>query len=226
MALLRSGNTKIDIGEFKKSLYEQFGKGARLQGKFYDEIQEIAVEATQDMIDEINSRTSMRESQASGDPYFRGNTVHRNIHNKPFGNAFVATDAMNQSVVSVSVSAPVTSNKGVTVDIFKIIDEGRQGKTSSKKIIYPITSGSLFKKNLSSIKRTNQMFSGGSVRYVRDRKGKIKMYVGHELSKIEGRDILGVLAKEIEARIAKYNLRFVKGQPVIGRGVIKVKVDR
>lgn len=225
MTKLKSGKAKIDVGEFKKELYAQFGKGARLQGKFYDELENIAREAAQDLIDEFNNRSSMRESQASGDSYFRSGT-HTNIHNKPFSGASVVMDDVSKGVVSVTVAAPVTSTKGVTADVFKIIDEGRSQKQTSKKIVYPMTDGTLVKKNLQTVKRVNRIFNNGGVRYKRDKKGRIKMYVGNTLSKVEGRDILGVLAREIEARIANYRVRFIKGQPAIGRGMVKVKVKR
>lgn len=224
MARLKSGAVKLDVGEIKQELYKQFGTRVRLQGSFYGEIERIAREASQELIDEFNKHSSMRESQGSGAPYFRDPDIHRNVHNKPFRTATIQNMELSKGIVSTTVEAISVSNKGVAVDVFGIIDEGRNASPNAVAL-FPKTTGSLVKSNLKNINRVNRIFNPKGVRYVRGKRG-IKMVFMRGLPEVTGKNLLGVLARDIEQRFISYRLEFIKGEPTIGRGLIKVKVKR
>lgn len=194
------------------------------------EIEKIAEQTANDVINELNKRSSMRETQGAGSPYFERPDINRAVVNQPFSNASAITTSTPQGV-KVAVYAPVTSTKsgGQPVDIFDVLQNGRPKILSNKKMVFPATRDGaerLIKKRLTGVTSVKKIFRAGKARY-KKKNGKIALIFTHKINKMEGRDILGVIARDIEGRLEKkeITLKTLGIQGKIGKGKIKVRVQ-
>jgi hypothetical protein len=185
-----------------------------------------------DMIAELNKRSSMRETQGGDAPYFTNPEINRGVFDRPFESATVTTQVFQGSEYKVSVNAPLTTTKGQTVDLIDVLQSGRNRKQmpSDKRVIFPATqkgSERLIKKRLGGVKSVKLIFRANKARYKR-KKGKLVMVSIDYLPATESRDILGVIARDLENRISKQKIVIpslgISGN--IGKDLIKVKVDK
>ena len=219
----------IDTGLIRRELEATFATPGTKRK--VTEIEKIAEQTANDVISELNKRSSMRENQGAGSPYFERTDVNRAVKNKPFENATVAVRSATTTGVKISLSAPVipTKSNGRPVDIFDILENGRDKIVSSKKMVFPATRDGaerLIKKRLTGVRSVKKIFRAQSARY-KKRNGKIVLIFTNEIKKVEGRGILGVIARDIEDRLVKKEITLktlgIKGK--IGKGKIKVKVQ-
>lgn len=230
-AKTRNKNISIDTGLIRRELEATFATPGTKRK--VTEIEKIAEQVANDVVDELNKRSSMRESQGAGSPYFERTDINRAVKNQPFENANVAVRSATTTGVKVSISAPVTSTKssGKPVDIFDILENGRPRKDLPEGdfIVFPVTrtgAERLLKKRLTGVRSVKKIFRAQKARY-KKKNGKIVLAFLPYLPKVEARGILGVIARDIEDRLVKKEITLktlgIKGR--IGKGNIKVRVE-
>lgn len=220
----------IDTGLIRKELESKFSlPGVKRK---VTEIEKISEKVANDVIGELNKRSSMRESQGSGSPYFQRTDINRGVFDQPFQNASVTVMQTPSNDLKLSVYAPITStmSSGTPVDIFDILENGRPRRElgGDKKIVFPATRAGaerLIKKRLTGVRNVNRIFRAQKARY-RKENGRIVLIFMRHLPAIAPRGILGVIARDIEDRLAKEEITLktlgIKGQ--LGKGKVKVRV--
>jgi hypothetical protein len=220
----------IDTGVIRKELERTFALPGTLRK--VTEIEKIAEKTANDVIKELNKNSSMRENQGAGSPYFERTDINRGVFNRPFENASVTVTDVTTNSVQVSVFAPIntTQSRGNPVDIFDVLENGRPRKELSgdKKIVFPVTrkgAERLIKKRLGSVTSVKKIFRAQRARY-KKKNGEIVLVFLDYVPEIKPRNILGVIARDIEKRLEKEDITLktlgIKGK--IGKGKIKVRV--
>lgn len=189
-------------------------------------------ESAKKMIRELNARSSMRETQGAGDSYFTHPSINRAVYNQPFKDATVKTEKTGKTEYKTSVQAIVKSTKGNSVNLIDVIQSGRPRKEmpSKKRIVFPATqksSGRLIKKRIGNVDEIPKIFRVGKAKYKKI-KGRLALVSLDYLPEVKGRDILGVIARNVEKKISKKKVKIpslgISGE--IGKGLIKVKADK
>lgn len=223
---LKSGSKKLVI-DFRKIREEFSDLGFNPDGKLTEgSLTKMAEETAEKVISELNRRSSMREDMGSDSWYFNSSRVDRAVFNQPFSNAEVESVNVKSKRVEATITAPVTSTKGKTVDIFEVLTQGRPETSSSKPIVFPVTapgSERLLKMRLGTTDDVKKIFRTSKVRYLR-KNGKIVIARLNYLPAIKKRDIVGVIARDIQRRLDEETIS-VPSLGITGKikGLIKVK---
>lgn len=222
----------IDTGLIKKELESKFTLPSTKSK--VTEVEKISEKVANDVIGELIKRSSMRESQGSSSPYFQRGDINRGVFNQPFQNASVTVTQTQSNDLKISLYAPIISTKssGTPVDIFDILENGRPRRElgGDKKIVFPATrtgAERLIKKRLTGVRDVKRIFRAQKARYKKE-DGRIVLVFMRHLPEITPRGILGVIARDIEDRLAKKEITLktlgIKGQFGKGKGKIKVRV--
>lgn len=224
---LKSGSKKLVI-DFRKIREEFSDLGFSPDGKLTEgSLTKMAEETAEEVISELNRRSSMREDMGSDSWYFNSSRVDRAVFNQPFSNAEVESVNVKSKRLEATITAPVTSTRGNTVDIFEVLTQGRPEKSTVEKPIYfPVTSSGserLLKMRLGTTDDVRKIFRASKVRYLR-KNGRIVIARLNYLPAIKKRDIVGVIARDIQRRLDEE----VIAVPSLGitgkiKGLIKVK---
>lgn len=228
---LSYGSKKIFINV--KKIRDEFARIGIIPGKglIKGALTEMLEDTANELVNELNKRSSMRATQGTGSSYFTRTNINRAVVDKPFENARVNLTSKTQSV-SLSLTAPLTSTKGNTIDLIDLLQTGRPRKQmpEGKRIIFPVTQKGaerLIKKRIGSVTSVKSIFRAGKARY-KKRNGKLVLVSLGYLPAMSGRDILGVIARDMENRISKQKIEIpdlgITGN--IGKGLVKVKVDK